>query len=110
MAPDAASVCEVSVNRSGSSRWSRFEPCGMPIERDGKCKIHLRVDERRAAKDREYAEKRDCADALQREATTLSAALGIDVNAYFNPYAKGGGNYTGDFVVPGDWLRSQVKS
>ncbi len=25
--------------------------------------------------------------------------------ADFNPYSMGGG-YTGDFVVPGDWLRS----
>lgn len=100
----ARETCQVSVNRSGSTRWSLFEPCGRPVERDGKCKMHLQVEARRAEKQREWEEEFARDQVLRSEANALAEKLGIAVGLDFNSHAPGGGKYTGDFVVPHDWL------
>lgn len=98
--PDAR--CSVTVNR-GHGRWTNLQPCGRPVERDGKCKLHLRADERRAERSREYEAKAARGAALCAEAQRLSEKLGVAVSA---DYSWSKSDYTGAFVVPGDWLRA----
>lgn len=101
--------CSAPVNRNGgNSRWPNWEDCGRPAIEDGLCKLHLRVKAQRAKRDEEFRAKWDYGAALEAEADALSKKLGIKVGLDYNPYGSGGGGYTGRFVVPGDWLRSQA--
>ena len=100
--------CSETVNRNGGmSRWTNFEPCGREAVEDGLCKIHLKVRERRQASTNAYLARQERGIRLLDEADALSKRLGIEVKAYYNPYFGSNGDYTGDFVVPGDWLRAQ---
>jgi hypothetical protein len=97
-------MCSEQVNRNGgNSRWPNFEPCGRPAFQDGLCKLHYKVRERREAKSREYQEARIRGRTLRDEAERLSEQLGIKVEADFSWHQ---GEYNGNFVVPGDWLRA----
>lgn len=98
-------LCTVTVNR-GSGRWSNYQPCGRAVERDGKCKLHLCVDERRREADKKWKDKMAFGNRIQAEAKDLTARLGFKVTAEYSSLGKGG--YTGNFVVPGDWLRAQA--
>lgn len=100
-------TCAVQVNRSGSTRWSHYEECGRAIERDGKCKMHLRHLEKARDKEAARIAKRDRGEALQNEALTLSEMLGFIVTA---DYSWSRNDYTGNFVVPGDWLRTHAQA
>lgn len=100
-------LCSEKVNR-GDSRWSNFQPCGRVAVEDGLCSLHLNVRKRRAAKEAERQTRRARGDNLVAEAEALSRQLGIGVRADYWPWGKGGGHYTGDFTVPGDWLRKQA--
>lgn len=99
-------LCTQSVNR-GDSRWSNFQPCGRKAVQDGLCSLHLKVRERRAAKIAEWDAKRDAGARLLAEAKRLSEVLGVHVSANYSWAGQGG--YTGDFVVPADWLRRIAK-
>lgn len=95
--------CQVLVNK-GDSRWTKREACGRPVERDGKCKMHLRVEERRAEKNKKWREDYERGKDLQAEATALGAAIGAHVEAHYDSIR---GTYDGRFVVEGGWLRAQ---
>ena len=99
-------MCRERVNR-GDARWSNFEPCGRPVKDDGLCGLHLSVRRRRAERDAAGNARRQRDEELQREAERLGATLGIEVTLEYNAFRDGGG-YTGDFVVPADWLREKA--
>ena len=100
--------CSETVNRnSGMSRWTNFQPCGREAVEDGLCKIHLKVRERRQASTDAYLARQERGERLASEAEEMSSRLGIDVRPHYNPHLGRHGDYTGDFIVPGDWLRAQ---
>lgn len=109
---EAAELCSVSVDRSGSSRWSLLQPCGRVAVRDGKCALHLRAEAKRAEKERKWDADRDRAAAIQQEASDLSVALGVAVTAEYDSLRNGGlyAGYTGNFTVPAEWLRQIAAS
>ena len=99
------SDCTVKVDRSGNPRWPQFFPCGRPAVEDGLCKLHLRVRDKRRAKADAYDEKRKQGEVYRQEASDLSKRLGLDVRPHFSWQTS---EYTGDFVVPRDWLKEQA--
>ena len=99
-------TCNVQVNR-GDHRVSIFQACGRKIERDGKCKMHLRVEERRRERDEERKKEWDRSRALDTEAKILSEKLGVCVSAHYDSFSR---RHTGDFIVEGDWLRSRASN
>ena len=97
--------CSETVNRNGgNSRWTNFQPCGRIAVKDGLCSLHLRVRDKQAEKAAAYQAKERRARALIDEAEALSKRLGIEVKADYSWMSRG---YTGNFTVPGDWLRAQ---
>lgn len=96
---------ELCRKRVHPDAWSSHE-CGRKVVEDGLCKLHLSARNRRRAKDAEYEKKMERGNALQEEAKELSAKLGIEVTADYSVFGAGRGSYTGDFTVPGDWLRA----
>ena len=79
--------------------------CGKPVKASGLCGLHLAAQNRadknylaRMAKWQRYEE-------LQAEAKRLSKILGVTVTVNFGFNRQ----VTGEFVVPGDWLRAIAK-
>ena len=99
----SAETCRVTVNR-GTYRGPHYEPCSRPAVENGMCSMHLKVEARRAQREAEWEARYARGQKLQDEATKLSAYLGVPIRAYYDPF-RNKGEYTGDFVVPGDWLR-----
>lgn len=101
-----AELCTKKVDR-GSGRWVNYQPCGRVAVKDGLCKLHLKVKERRDAKSRAYRAKAAEGEQLRDEAERLSEILGVDIGAH---YAWNASKYDGRFVVPGDWLRKLAET
>ena len=102
--------CSWSVNR-GDSRWSQWEKCGHDVvEGHEICSFHEKVRAKRIEKDRMYEAKRQRGDELQKKASELSEALGIEVQAEYGvSFTVAGGGYTGRMVVPLEFLEALAR-
>lgn len=82
-------LCTESVNRSGSSRWSDFQPCGRITVEDGLCSLHLKVRARREAKSRAWGEREKKNDHACEVAHELSKLLSCEVRPHYIDFQTG---------------------
>jgi hypothetical protein len=99
-------LCERKVDR-GHGRWSSYQDCGRVAVGTGNkgehlCKLHLRVDAKRAEKSAAFDARVVENRRLREEAERLQSLLGVSVHARFDWLAS---CYTDDYIVSGDWLR-----
>jgi hypothetical protein len=107
--------CCEQVNRSGSSRWSQYGPCGLPVKEDGMCGKHLRQKTEAKRKDEAYEEnyRRSQQNSRMAEETVKALAeLDPPVKAnihYYVPPGGGMGRYTGDVVVKAEDIQALIR-
>ena len=103
MSAERSSVVEATCQKIVRGDWSSHR-CGRPIKSDGLCGIHLAAENRKLANEQKRQEEKQRDDAIRAEAEVIGQKLGIAVTADYT-YS---GSCTGDFVVPGEWLRSKA--
>lgn len=107
--------CCEQVNRSGTSRYGQYGPCGLPVKEDGLCGKHLRQKRERARKDKEWDDNHARSQQNSRMADeTVKALAELDppVKAsihYYVPPGGGMGRYTGDVVVKAEDIQALIR-
>lgn len=98
-------LCTENVDR-GHGRWTNLQKCGRPAVEDGLCKLHLRVRDRRRAKNDEHGKMMQRNEELKEEAGRLTERLGVTVQPHYSWQAS---RYTEHMVVPLDWIRDLAR-
>lgn len=108
MKSPSSNRCSEEVHDGG--RMVTFHQCYNEAFKDGLCKYHIAVRERRAKKDRQWRSEEQQSDANYKEVEEALARLGIEGRPFYNHAKRGLHNYERKAVIDLDVLLKYIEN